>query len=230
MLIGGLQKITLLDYPDKLSAIIFTASCNFRCPYCHNPELVTKIIKKNLIPQKEIFEFLNKRKKKLDAVVITGGEPTLHNDLPKFITKIKKLGYLVKLDSNGTNPKMLKELIKAKLIDYIAMDIKAPLSKYSKTVNIKVDIKKIKESIEIIMNSGLPYEFRSTIMPKLHTAEDIKQMAKLVTGASAYYLQKFIPSGNLNNQEFNKLISFTDKEMKDLTKLCKPYVKKCQAR
>ncbi len=230
MLIGGLQKISLLDYPDKLSAIIFTAGCNFRCPYCHNPELVTKIVKKDLIPQKEIFDFLNKRKNKLDAVVITGGEPTLHDDLPDFIAKIKKLGYLVKLDSNGTNPKMLTQLIKARLIDYIAMDIKAPLSKYSKTVNIKVDTKKIKESIKVIMNSSLPYEFRSTIMPELHTAEDIKEMAKLVTGADAYYLQKFIPSGNLNNQEFNKLISFTDKEMKELAKSCEPYVKKCQAR
>jgi len=125
---------------------------------------------------------------------------------------------------------MIKELVKAKLIDYIAMDIKAPLSKYSKTVNIKVDTKKIKESIKVIMNSGLPYEFRSTIMPELHSAKDLEQMAKLVTGADAYYLQKFIPSGNLNNQEFNKLISFTSKEMKALAKLCKPYVKKCQAR
>jgi len=230
MLIGGLQKLSLLDYPDKLSAIIFTAGCNFRCPYCHNPELVTKIVKKNLLTQKEIFEFLDKRKNKLDAVVITGGEPTLHADLPNFIAKIKKLGFLVKLDSNGTNPQMIKKLIQKKLIDYIAMDIKAPLSKYEKTVNIKMDIKKIKKSIELILNSGLPYEFRSTIMPKLHTPKDIEQMAKLISGAKKYFLQKFVPSGNLNNQNFNELMPFTDEEMKMLAKICEPFVKKCKTR
>jgi len=230
MLIGGLQKITLLDYPDKLAAIIFTAGCNFRCPYCHNPELVTKIVKKDLIPQKEIFEFLNKRKKKLDAVVITGGEPTLHNDLPKFIAKIKKLGYLVKLDSNGTNPKMLKEFIQNKSIDYIAMDIKAPLKKYAQVVRRPVDNKKIKQSIKLIMQSGLDYEFRSTIMPALHTPADIETMAKLIQGAKKYFLQNFIASGNLNDNSFNQFKSFTKQQMTELVKMCRAYVKDCSAR
>jgi len=230
MLIGGLQKITLLDYPDKLAAIIFTAGCNFRCPYCHNPELVTKIVKKDLIPQKEIFEFLNKRKKKLDAVVITGGEPTLHNDLPKFIAKIKKLGYLVKLDSNGTNPKMLKEFIQNKSIDYIAMDIKAPLKKYAQVVRRPVDNKKIKQSIKLIMQSGLDYEFRSTIMPALHTPADIETMAKLIQGAKKYFLQNFIASGNLNDNSFNQFKSFTKQQMAELVKMCRAYVKDCSAR
>lgn len=230
MIIAGLQKTSLLDYPGKVSAILFTQGCNFRCPFCYNPNLVTHISKKDIISEKKIFDFLAKRQKTLDAVVITGGEPTLHDDLPEFIQRIKKLGFLVKLDTNGTNPKMLKELIKSKLIDYIAMDVKAPLLKYSKVVNMKVKALKIRKSIKLIMASGLPYEFRSTIMPALHSDKDLIKMAKLIKGARAYYLQKFIPTGSLNNQEFNNFKSFTDKQMKELCQLVKPYVNKCATR
>ena len=230
MLIGGLQKTSLLDYPGKLSAIIFTVGCNFRCPFCYNPELVTRINKKNIITQLEIFNFLKKRNKTLDAVVITGGEPTQHQDLPKFIKKIKGLGFLIKLDTNGTHPKILKELISHKLIDYIAMDIKAPLPKYSQVVNIKMKTSQIKKSIKLIINSGLPYEFRSTLLPAFHSKDDLVKMAKLIKGAEKYYLQKFIPTGSLNNQEFNQLKSFTSKQMKELAKACQQYVKKCGVR
>lgn len=230
MFIGGLQKTSLLDYPGKLSAILFTVGCNFSCDFCYNPELVTKINKKNIISQKEIFIFLNKRKKTLDAVVITGGEPTQHKDLPQFIKKIKDLGLLVKLDTNGTHPKMLKELIYNKLVDYIAMDIKAPLSKYSKVVNSKTKTRKIKKSIKLIMKSKLPYEFRSTILPAIHTQQDLVKMSKLIKDAKEYYLQKFVPTGDLNNQEFNKLKPFTDKQMKELVQICGQYVKRCELR
>ena len=230
MLIGGLQKTSLLDYPGKVSAIIFTAGCNFRCPYCYNPELVTKIRKTKLISQKAIFDFLAKRRNVLDAIVITGGEPTLHQDLAEFISKIKKLGFLVKLDTNGTNPAMIKKIIKKNLIDYIAMDIKAPLRSYSKVVNSKVDTKKIKHSIKIIINCGLAYEFRSTLLPQLHTRDDLLKMSRLVKGAKKYYLQKFKPTGNLNNQAFNNFKSFTDEQMKKLCEICRPYVEKCGIR
>ncbi len=230
MLIGGLQKISLLDYPDKISAIIFTAGCNFRCPYCHNPELVNKIDKKMLFPEQKILDFLSKRIKKIDAVVITGGEPTLHQDLPDFIKKIKKMDFLIKLDSNGTNPQMLKQLIKNNLLNYIAMDIKAPLNKYEQVIRMPINKKNIQESIRIIKQSGLDYEFRSTILPALHNFEDIKKMAQLIQGAKKYFLQNFIASGNLNDNSFNQLKSFTDKEMHELVKLCQPYVKYCAAR
>jgi pyruvate formate lyase activating enzyme len=230
MIIAGLQKTSLLDYPQKVSAIIFTQGCNFRCPFCYNPNLVTRIDKKDVLPQKQIFDFLTKRKRVLDAVVITGGEPTLHKDLLKLIEKIKKLDLLVKLDSNGTNPATFKELIDRSLIDYIAMDIKAPLRKYKKVANIKVDTASIKASIKLIMGAGLPYEFRSTILPAMHTSVDIEQMAKLIKGADKYYLQKFRPTGNLNDQDFNVHKSYTDKQMKELSKIAKKYVTKCGVR
>ena len=230
MLIGGLQKTSLQDYPGKISAIIFSLGCNFRCPFCYNPELVTRINKKNIFKQKEIFNFLNKRKKNIDAVVITGGEPTQHPGLPKFIKKIKDMGYLIKLDTNGSHPKIVKELVDKKLVDYIAMDIKAPLSKYAKVVNQKVKKRHIKKSINIIIKSGLPYEFRSTLLPHLHSQKDLIKMSKLIKGAEKYFLQKFIPSGNLNDQEFNKLKPYSDRKMKQLAGLCGKYVKKCQVR
>ena len=230
MLIGGLQKTSLIDYPDKVSAVIFTAGCNFRCHFCHNPELVDKIDKKSLIKSQQVFEFLNKRKKTLDAVVITGGEPTLHQDLPEFIQKIKDMGLLVKLDTNGTNPKMLKKLIKRQLVDYIAMDIKAPLPKYAKVVKLKASKGKIGKSIKLIMKSGRAYEFRSTILPKLHTPEDILEMAKLIKGADKYFLQKFVPAQKLNNPEFSQLKAFSHKQMQELVKLCKNYVNQCSIR
>ncbi|PIP28803.1 anaerobic ribonucleoside-triphosphate reductase activating protein [Candidatus Kuenenbacteria bacterium CG23_combo_of_CG06-09_8_20_14_all_39_39] len=230
MLIGGLQKTSLLDYPKKVSAIIFTMGCNLRCPFCYNPQLVTRLNKRDIIPQADIFEFLKRRKNVLEAVVISGGEPTQHKDLPEFIQKIKDMGLLVKLDTNGTNPLMLKKLIQDKLIDYLAMDIKGPLPKYSKIVNVKVATGKIKESIKIIMNSDLPYEFRSTILPALHSKEDIEKMAKLITGAKKYYLQKFQASGDLNNQDFDNYKSYTDKETKRLCKIAGKYVEKCLTR
>ncbi len=230
MLIGGLQKTSLIDYPDKLAAIIFTAGCNFRCGFCYNPELVTQINKKNLIPEKEILDFLEKRRKVLDGAVITGGEPTMHKDLPKFIRRVRKMGYLVKLDTNGTNPKMLGGLIKDKLIDYIAMDIKGPLRGYGRVAGAKVDTKKIRESVRIIMESGLSYEFRSTILPALHKKQDLEQMAKLIKGAEKYYLQKFRPEDKLNDLTFGGFKSYTDKEMKQLATICREYVRECKTR
>jgi len=230
MKIGGLQKTTLLDYPNKIACIVFTIGCNFRCGYCYNSELVTETDKATIITEEDFFQFLRKKRKILDAVVITGGEPTLHKDLPEFIKKIKNLNYLVKLDTNGTHPVMLKKLIKQKLIDYIAMDIKAPLSKYVKVVNVKVDNKKIRSSINLIMNSGLAYEFRSTILPSLHSEEDIATMAKLVKGADKYFLQKFRAGKSHINPSFSRKKSFTDKKIKELAKICKKYVGSCQVR
>ena len=230
MKIAGLQKTSLIDYPDKVAAIVFTQGCPFRCGYCYNPELLP-LQSDKLFSTQVILDFLVRRKKVLDALVITGGEPTLQKDLPQFIKKVKALGYLVKLDTNGTNPEMLKQLISTKTIDYIAMDIKAPIKDYSRVVNVKVDEAKIKKSIKLIMNSGLGYEFRSTILPRLHTKEDLVQMAKLIKGAKRYYLQKFLPQGGkLQDPSFGQAKSFTDKEMKDLALAGAEFVEKCEVR
>jgi pyruvate formate lyase activating enzyme len=230
MTIGGLQKTSLLDYPDKISAIIFTVGCNFRCGFCYNSHLVTETDKAEIIPEEKIFKFLESRRKTLDAVVITGGEPTLHPDLPEFIQKIKTLGYLVKLDTNGTNPAMLAVLINSKLVDYLAMDIKGPLPKYDKIVKVNVDASKLKKSIKLLITSGLPYEFRSTLLPALHSKDDLLDMSQTIAGADKYFLQKFMPTDSLNDPIFHSLKSFTDREMADLAKVCAPNVKECLVR
>ncbi len=211
MIIGGLQKSSLLDYPDKISAIIFTSGCNFRCGYCHNPELVNS--RKHIYKPNDILEFLKTRIGKLDAVVITGGEPCLNNDLSDFIQEIKNLGFLVKLDTNGFNPDMLEKVMP--FIDYIAMDIKAPLDKYEKITNVKIDTAKIKESISLIMSSHMDYEFRTTVVKSLLSYDDFIRIGDLINGARRYYLQKFIPSKTLD-KSFMSEASYTDAEFQEI--------------
>lgn len=229
MNIGGLQKFSMIDYPGKLSAIIFTLGCNFRCGYCHNPELVLPEKFNPSLKEKEIFKFLKTRVKKLDAVSITGGEPTLQPDLLQFMKKVKDLNFLIKLDSNGTNPNMLKEIIDAKLVDYIAMDIKAPLEKYKEVINHSVNLENIKKSIQLIMDSKLDYEFRTTIVKSQLSVKDLINIGKLIQGAKIYYLQKFIPS-KANDERFLKEKTYSDEEFKEIKKNILKYVQKCEIR
>jgi len=236
MVIGGLQKLTLIDYPGEIAATIFTQGCNFRCHFCYNPLLVVPYkgsIQKNhhsQISEDDLFVFLKKRQDKLGAIVISGGEPTIHKDLPEFITKIKNLNYKVKLDTNGTNHKMLNNLIKNKLINYIAMDLKAPIEKYKETTATKNNLLNIKKSIKIIMSSNIPYEFRTTVAPKLLKSNDIHEMGKLIQGADNWYLQKFKPNANLLNKNFQKEKTYTDIELEKLALIGAKYVKICKAR
>jgi pyruvate formate lyase activating enzyme len=218
MLIGGLQKLTLIDYPGKIAATVFTIGCNFFCSFCHNPELVDpeKIKKQPIIPEKDFFDFLTSRKGDLDGVCITGGEPTIHKDLPRFIKKIRNLGFSVKLDTNGSNPEMIKKLIDSKLIDYIAMDIKGPLQIP-------------KKSVELIKNSGIDYEFRTTVVPILHTKEDILEIARELSPAKKYFLQQFRPGKNLN-QSFEKEKTYSKKELDEFCEAIKPYFEECGIR
>lgn len=202
MIIGGLQKFTLVDYPKKVAATVFTTGCSFRCSFCHNPELV---IGSNFsaygYSEKEFFDFLKKRRGKLDAVCITGGEPTIQPDIIAFIKKIKKLGYLVKLDTNGTRPDVLKKIMDEKLVDYIAMDIKNQQKKYLKTAGIETRfiasksgasiLERVKLSVDLIMRGGIDYEFRTTVVPGLHTEKDFNEIAKWINGAPNYYLQEY---------------------------------------
>jgi len=198
MKIGGLQKVSLIDYPGMISAIIFSQGCNFRCSYCHNPGLVDPDLFQPCIKEKDVLDFLQTRRGKLDAVAITGGEPTIQNNLTPFIIQIKKMGFAVKLDTNGSKPQVIKALIAEKLLDYIAMDIKAPLEKYEKIVNVPVNSESIKESIEIILHSKIPYEFRTTVVQSQLEEKDIINIAKLISGASQYVLQNFVPAKTLD--------------------------------
>ena len=191
MKICGLNKTTLLDYPGCVAATIFLGGCNFRCPFCHNSDLVLKSGQMTGYEEKEVLAFLKKRRNVLEGVCITGGEPTLHAELPEFISKIKELGYLVKLDTNGSNPEMLKSLVKEKLIDYVAMDVKAPLAKYEKVCGVAVDVEKIKQSVEFLKQGEIPYEFRTTVVKGLHTGEDILEIGRYLHGASKYFLQSY---------------------------------------
>jgi pyruvate formate lyase activating enzyme len=191
MIIGGYQKLTLIDYPGKLATTLFTVGCNFRCPFCHNPELVNLRLAHDEKSEKEFLDFLRSRQGKLEGVCITGGEPTIQPDILEFIKKIKKLGFLVKLDSNGMRPDVLKKAIDEKLIDFIAMDIKNQIERYDETTGTQVDKARIKLSVELIRNSRLPYEFRTTVVPGIHTEKDFVEIAKWLKGAKSYYLQEY---------------------------------------
>ncbi|QEK11044.1 anaerobic ribonucleoside-triphosphate reductase activating protein [Crassaminicella thermophila] len=189
MNIIGHQKSSFIDYPEKICTVYFVAGCNFRCPYCHNSHIVKEAGK--FISEEEIFSFLNKRKKFIDAVCISGGEPTLYEELYGFIKKIKMEGFLVKLDTNGTNPKILEKLLKEGLIDYVAMDIKAPFHKYEFVTKAKIDIENIKMSIHIIKNANIDYEFRTTVCKELLTKEDLIEIATYLKGSKRYSIQNF---------------------------------------
>ena len=231
MILGGLQKLSLIDYPGRIAATVFLCGCNFRCPFCYSSELVLpeKIKNQPRIPKKDFFDFLEKRKELLEGVVICGGEPTINKDLPQFCRKIKKLGYLVKLDTNGSNPEILKKLIEKKLIDYVAMDIKAPKRKYSQAAGKKVDVNKIQNSIDILKENKVDYEFRTTIIPAVQTKEDLIEMAKWIKGAKKYYLQNFRAEKTID-PEFEKVKPYPDKYILDIVKKISPFFEICELR
>ena len=219
MNIQGFQKLTLLDYPGKMACTVFTYGCNFRCGFCHNALLVTEE-NSDSISEDEFFSFLKKRQGILDGVCISGGEPTLQKDLYDFIKKVKALGYSVKLDTNGTNPNLLKTLLKENLLDYVAMDIKNSPKKYNLTCGCEVDISVVKESVSLLKGSNINYEFRTTTVREYHSAEDFNAIAQWLRGDSKYFLQHFEDSGNLigdNLSPFSKeeMLSFAD-AIKDL--------------
>jgi pyruvate formate lyase activating enzyme len=193
MRIGGLQKFSLIDYPGRISAIVFTQGCNFRCPYCHNPELVDPVQYGPVLPEEEVISFLEKRRGKLDAVTMTGGEPTLQPDLDRFLQEIKKMGYLIKLDTNGSMPDTLERLIHAGLVDYLAMDVKGPLKKYGQIAGTEVQTRKIRKSIALIANSGIDHEFRTTVVRSQLDNEDLIAIAGLLKNGRLHVLQTFVP-------------------------------------
>ncbi|MEF3694133.1 MAG: anaerobic ribonucleoside-triphosphate reductase activating protein [Candidatus Cloacimonadota bacterium] len=197
MRIGGFQRFSMLDYPGKLSAIVFTQGCNFRCPYCHNPGLVDPERFTESIPESEVLAFLQKRAGKLNALTVTGGEPLLQPDLEDFLKNVKDLGYLIKLDTNGSFPKRLASIIEQNLADYIAMDLKAPPDLYSLVVQAEIDSDSILSSMDLIRSGGIPYEFRTTFFDKVLLSEDIERLKLLLKSGDLYYLQECRYDNNL---------------------------------
>jgi len=231
MEIGGLQKTTLIDYPGRVAATIFLCGCNFRCPFCYSRELVLpeEIKKQPKILEKDFFDFLEERKGLLEGIILCGGEPSIHQELPGFCEKIKKMGYLVKLDTNGSNPEMLKKLIDEKLIDYVAMDIKAPRGKYEFFSGAKL-VNEVEESVNILKKNQIGYEFRTTIAPGLKK-EDILKATNWIAGKGVnYFLQEFTAQKEVINPEILGLPVLKRKEIEEIIEQIKPKFKNCQIR
>jgi len=218
--IKGFIDLSLVDWDGKVSSVMFLPYCNLRCPFCYNTTLIFKPEEMQTIPYKEIEQYLTKNKKWLDGVTITGGEPTIHNELPNLCKRIKELGLDVKLDTNGTNPIMVKKLIMEKLVDYIAMDIKAPLNieKYTKTVGVdtKALLHEIKKTIEILLKGSVDYEFRTTTIPTIHSKEDVKQICSKIKECRKYILQNFKENAETLDPKFQDVSPFSPKDMEEL--------------
>ena len=228
MNIQGIQKLTLLDFPDRTACTVFTGGCNMRCPFCHNASLVLRPGENPAYFEEEIYAFLKKRQGILDGVAITGGEPLLQHGLEEFILRVRELGFAVKLDTNGSYPDRLAALIDQGLLDYIAMDVKNSREKYAQTVGVKgFDIAPIEQSIALLRTSGVPFELRTTVVRELHSAEDIEDMGVWLQGEHVHFLQGFIDSGDL----IGKGLSGYDKnQMEDLVNVLKSYVPHAQLR
>lgn len=230
MKISGFQKTSLIEYPGKIVSIIFTQGCNFKCPYCHNSDLISsESFTREYFPLDYIFSFLRKRKGLIDGISITGGEPTLQAGLYDFLTEIKDMNLCVKLDTNGSNPELIKLLIKDNLIDYIAMDIKGPLDKYEEITGAKIKAETIYTSISLIQNSGIDYEFRTTVVPGIHDKEDLQDIALLIKGDNQYFIQNF-RANNTYNPDLMKLNGFPPAVLEEFKDIACSYIKKVELR
>ncbi|SFP99491.1 pyruvate formate lyase activating enzyme [Oscillibacter sp. PC13] len=221
MLFCGLQKLAMVDYPGKLAATVFTGGCNLQCPFCHNALLVTRLNETPSLTETEILDFLSSRQKLLDGVVLTGGEPLLHPDAADFLRKVRAMGFFVKLDTNGCFPNRLAPLLAEGLVDYVAMDIKNCLEKYSETCGVsEMDLAPVLESIRLLRNSGVEFEFRTTAVRELHTADDFLAIGRWLEGAPQYFIQNFVDSGNLIETGYH---GFTPQELQCFADLVRPY-------
>lgn len=230
MKVTGIQKLTLLDYPGVVACTVFTAGCNFRCPFCHNAMLVLpEQIDDECLTDDEVFGFLKKRRGVLDGVAVTGGEPLLHADMPEFLARVKELGYKIKLDTNGSNPELLSEIIKNKLVDRVAMDIKNAPEEYAQTIGLKsFDFAPVERSKEMLLSGETDYEFRTTVVKGIHTKESLIGAAKWIEGAKEYYLQQFKDSGNLILPD--GLSAYDEKQMHALADAVREYVPTVEVR
>ncbi|MDD5148520.1 MAG: anaerobic ribonucleoside-triphosphate reductase activating protein [Candidatus ainarchaeum sp.] len=225
----GIQKTTLIDYPGQVACTFFLPKCNFKCGYCYNTELVLGKETGFSMNEKQAFEFLEERKKFLDGVCISGGEPTLHEELPEFIGKVKQKGFLVKLDTNGSNPEMLEALVEAKLVDFVAMDIKAPKEKYEEICGAKIDLKKIEKSIEVIKKSGIDYEFRTTVVPLL-SEKGLMDIGEWLNGSKKFVLQQFHNKMHLIDKKLEKAQPYSAGQVKQFGEKLRPFFEKLEIR
>jgi pyruvate formate lyase activating enzyme len=226
MKLGGWQRVSLIDYPERLCAVLFTQGCNFRCPYCHNPELVDPGLFRETLSEEDVISFLQIRKGKLDAVCITGGEPTLQSDLVEYLERIKDIPYLIKVDTNGSHPEVLERLVGKGLVDYIAMDVKAPLEQYGRVSRTRINTDKIKASIRVIMDSGVAHEFRTTVVKSILNNGDLVKIGTLIKGAQRYVLQRFVSTKTLDVRFLNES-AYTDEDfeaLKEKLKHCVEHV------
>lgn len=230
MIIGGLQKTSLIDFPGKVSCVCFLSGCNFQCPYCHNPDLVHHP-GHAFLDEDSFLAFIKERQGFLDGVVISGGEPTLQTDLPGFLSRIKREGYAVKLDTNGSYPRVIHELMKKKLVDYVAMDLKTAPSLYPQLIKQELDPECIGSSIKLIMASGIAYEFRTTCVRPFVDAETVETIVRLIQGCSLYVLQTFRQTRVLDPGFFeNRKAGYDQDEMMELKAVAEPWVKTCIVR
>lgn len=228
MIIHGLQKTSLLDFPGRVCATIFLGGCNFRCPFCHNMNLVLNPQNEPVISEEELMKFLTARQGILDGVCITGGEPTLHKDLPDLVRKIRALGYSIKLDTNGSNPRLLKELVEDGLLDYVAMDIKSAPGRYARVCGLDVmDFTEIHESIRFLLSGFVPYEFRTTVVNPYHTPEVMEEIGRLIQGADRYFLQSFVDSDFVRD---HSLAAYDKDTLLKLADIVRPFVKSVSLR
>lgn len=221
--IAGFRKTSLIDYPDNISTVLFTQGCNCRCGYCHNPGLIAKTAEKDYMDLKYFWNFLNERGHLLDGVVITGGEPTLQDNLVSFVNEIKNRDMKVKLDTNGSGYKIIRKLIEKKLVDYLAMDIKVPFKKYKNLSNDENIVSNIKKSKDLILGSEIKHEFRTTVVPEMHTKNDIEKIVKSINGADKYYIQNFRPEITLD-PEFGKRRKFPESKLKKFKNIAEKYI------
>lgn len=229
MKIGGLQKLTLLDFPERVACTVFTVGCNFLCPFCHNASLVKGYVGSSdgEMSQDELLAFLRKRKGVLEGLCLTGGEPLIQVGVAEFLTQVKSLGYKVKLDTNGAYPDKLQQLVELGLVDYVAMDVKNSKSKYAKTVGTDVDIDAITRSVEYLKSGAVDYEFRTTVTGTFHSAESIQDMAQWLVGAKRWYLQQFVDSGDLID---GNVVGCDIETMKDFLQIAQKYIPNTELR
>ena len=222
-----LQRLSLRDYPGRLCAKVVVPGCNFRCRYCDNREIIFDYLEKEWIHERDVLNHLYRVKGYLTGLCIGGGEPTLHNGILLFASKVKSLGYKVKLDTNGTRPRRIRKMMEEKVLDYIAMDIKAPLDRYPQVVNHKVDIKAVEESIKLLRRGGIDYEFRTTVIPGIIEARDLEEIAKLLVGSKRYVIQQFRPEKNLY-PEYSEIELYSRSELEGFRALVSPYFADCR--
>lgn len=228
MKIGGIQRLSLLDYPDKTCCTIFTVGCNYRCPFCHNASIVENKLSVKGVLREEVIDFLKRRIGILDGVCITGGEPLLQDQLESFIREVKSLGFSIKLDTNGSLPKKLKQLIETGLVDYVAMDLKNSPDSYGQTVGINnYYLEPVKESVDFLLSNIVPYEFRTTAVRQLHTSKDMLAIAQWLKGSEHYYLQNFVDSGDVLE---SGLSGFSREEMQAFQELIRPIIPSVELR